>query len=242
MRSACIIICIIFVFAACHHEVNLPGSQPITDTVINGSGGGANGEGGGSDLVCFETEILPLFTSNCAKSGCHNSASHQEGYVFEDYDGIMAGVVPSKPGKSKVYEAITEDDPEKRMPPPPNEPLLPAQVQLIKLWIEQGAQNTTNCEVSCDTALVRYSIEIKTILDRSCRGCHGEINPSSGINLYDYTTISQLALDGLHTYGTLLSAVMHEGGASPMPKGGDKLPDCDINKFRAWVNRGAPNN
>ncbi len=242
MRWIFIIFCGLLIFVGCRHDVYLPGDQSINDTTTGGTGGGGNNGGSASDLVCFETEILPLFTTNCAKSGCHNSASHKGGYVFEDYDGIMKGVEPGKPGKSEVYEAITEDDADKRMPPPPNEPLLPSQVQLIKLWIEEGAQNTTNCATDCDTTIVRYSVEIKTILDRSCRGCHGTTNPSSGINLYDYPTISTLALDGLHTYGTLLSAVMHEGGASPMPKGGNQLPACDINMFRAWVNRGAPNN
>jgi hypothetical protein len=27
-----------------------------------------------------------------------------------------------------------------------------------------------------------------------------------------------------------------------MPKGGSKIPDCDINKIRAWINRGSLNN
>ena len=154
----------------------------------------------------------------------------------------MPGIEPGDPEDSEVYEVITETDRDKRMPPPPNDPLLPEQKALIKLWIEEGAQNTVNCADNCDTTIVRYSMEIETILDRSCRGCHGGTSPSSGINLYDHATITGLALDGKHTFGTLLSAVMHEGGAKPMPQGAPKLPDCDINMFRAWVNRGAPNN
>lgn len=91
----------------------------------------------------------------------------------------------------------------------------------------------------CDTTIVRYSVEIRKILDENCASCHPSTN---GIDLYDYATISALALDGQHTYGTLLSAVKHEGGASPMPQGAQKLGDCDINTIAAWVNRGAPDN
>jgi hypothetical protein len=60
--------------------------------------------------------------------------------------------------------------------------------------------------------------------------------------LYNYQTISALALDGQFTYGTLLSAVMHQGGAPFMPQTGPMLQDCDINKIAAWVHSGALNN
>jgi mono/diheme cytochrome c family protein len=95
---------------------------------------------------------------------------------------------------------------------------------------------------SCDTTNVRYSVEIKAILDANCQQCHSGSSPISGFDLYDYNTISSLALDGDFTYGTLLSAVMHEGGAPFMPQDGPMLQDCDINKIAAWVHSGAPNN
>lgn len=93
----------------------------------------------------------------------------------------------------------------------------------------------------CDTTGMRYSVEIKAILDANCKSCHD--GPDiTGYDLYDHATISALALDGNFTYGTLLSAVMHEGGAPEMPQGGLKLQECDINKIAAWVHDGAPNN
>lgn len=95
---------------------------------------------------------------------------------------------------------------------------------------------------SCDTSNVRYSVEIKGILDANCQQCHDGSNSFSGIDLYNYSVISSLALDGDDTYGTLLSSVKHEGGASLMPQGEPMLQDCDINKIAAWVHAGAPNN
>ena len=94
----------------------------------------------------------------------------------------------------------------------------------------------------CDTTNVRYSVEIKAILDANCEPCHYSTAAISGINLYDYSTISGLALDGQFTYGTLLSAVMHKGGAPTMPQNAPMLQDCDINKIAAWVHSGAHNN
>lgn len=95
---------------------------------------------------------------------------------------------------------------------------------------------------SCDTTGIEYSVEIKAILDANCKTCHDGTASISGIDLYNYSTISSLALDGQFTYGTLLSAVMHKGGAPTMPETGPMLQDCDINKIAAWVHSGAPNN
>lgn len=106
---------------------------------------------------------------------------------------------------------------------------------------DQQYPSTSN---SCDTTVVRYSVEIKSILDANCKTCHDEngANTISGFNLYDYSTISSLALDGQFTYGTLLSAVMHVGGAPFMPQSGGQLDQCDMNKIAAWVHNGAQNN
>jgi hypothetical protein len=96
---------------------------------------------------------------------------------------------------------------------------------------------------TCDTTNISYTIDIVSILDASCQNCHKGASASSGINLYDYATIKSLALDGKYVYGSLLSSVSFQGGnPNPMPQGTNQLPACDINKIRAWVNRGAPGN
>lgn len=95
---------------------------------------------------------------------------------------------------------------------------------------------------TCDTINVRYSVEIKLILDANCKTCHDGAASVSGFDLYDYSIISSLALDGQFTYGTLLSAIMHKGGAPFMPEDAPMLDDCSINKIAAWIHNGAPNN
>ena len=96
----------------------------------------------------------------------------------------------------------------------------------------------------CDVSNVRYSVEIKNILDVNCKSCHDGPGSSSGYNLYDYSTISTLALDGKFTYGTLISAVLQKGGAPFMPQSSPQvqLNDCDLNKIITWVHDGALNN
>ena len=104
---------------------------------------------------------------------------------------------------------------------------------------DQQYPSTNN---GCDTTIVRYSVEIRSILDANCKSCHDGENSISGINLYDYSTIASFALDGQFTYGTLLSAVIHQGGAPFMPQNEPQLQDCDINKIAAWVHKGAQDN
>jgi hypothetical protein len=44
------------------------------------------------------------------------------------------------------------------------------------------------------------------------------------------------------TNGRLLNSMLHNGQASPMPKGGSKLDACTINKVSSWITKGAANN
>lgn len=88
----------------------------------------------------FKTDILPIFTANC--NGCHNSVTPNDGYNFTTYESTIAKKFePGDPDETKLYEAITEDDEEDRMPQTPNPRLSAEKIQLIKKWIENGAPN-----------------------------------------------------------------------------------------------------
>jgi uncharacterized membrane protein len=91
---------------------------------------------------------------------------------------------------------------------------------------------------TCDTTNMKYVANVVPILSNNCYACHsGTAAAGAGIKLDTYTNLRPWA-----TNGVLLNAISHTGGASPMPKGGSKLSDCNINTIRAWINRGALNN
>jgi hypothetical protein len=148
------------------------------------------------DSVYFANTILPLFISNCAKSGCHDAAGHEGDIILNSYSNIMASgeIVPYNSNDGDIPEVITETDPDKIMPPPPNSPLTSQQINLILTWINQGAQNNY-CD-DCDTLNVTWSGKIKPIIDLKCRGCHSGTNPPQGINLSTYTGVQGIALTG----------------------------------------------
>lgn len=184
--------------------------------------------------VCFESSILPIFQSSCARSGCHDAGTHEEGYILDSYTNIVKrGIKPGNANDSKLYKVLFETG-EDRMPPDGS--LTKAQKDSIALWINQGAANTTDCNCYCDPAQFAYSTEIKPILDRSCVGCHKPGALSGNIDLSTYNAAKAQA-----TNGNLYGSVSHSTGYVPMPEGG-KLSSCEIDQIKAWVDAGAPNN
>jgi hypothetical protein len=123
-----------------------------------------------SGTVCFESSVLPIFISSCARSGCHDAITKEEGYVLDNYNNIVRkGIVPGNANESKLYKVLFAggDD---RMPP--DAPLSQAQKDSIAAWINQGAKNTVNCNCSCDPTKFTYAAIIQPIMANQCVGCH----------------------------------------------------------------------
>lgn len=89
---------------------------------------------------------------------------------------------------------------------------------------------------ACDTTGITYSGFIRPFLTTQCSSCHS----SGGTGGYDLTTYTDTKT--VADNGKLLGAIKQLSGFSPMPKGGTKLSDCNIQKVERWVLNGAPNN
>jgi len=87
--------------------------------------------------VCFETDVLPLFLNNCAKTNCHDG--NGEPMRLTLFSEIRNEVEPGKPYSSNIYKAITATSGEGQMPP--GQPLSIDNRTIIRIWIEQGATN-----------------------------------------------------------------------------------------------------
>ncbi|RYD57333.1 MAG: hypothetical protein EOP56_08470 [Sphingobacteriales bacterium] len=244
--SWAIVLCMA-VLAACKHKETVKPSPVNTGNNNNGggngNGGGGNGGGGGNQNpidtgVCFKRDILPIFISNCAKSGCHDAASRQDGFQFTDYNSIVSKeFVAGNADATELYEKITEDKPEKRMPLFPNPPLTANQIYLIRRWINEGAKNSDCSSGGCDSTNFAYNTAIKPLTEKYCKGCHNAVSLSGGLSFDTYDGIKTVAQNG-----KLLTAIKHQPGASAMPKGGNKLSDCEIYQVEKWIANGAQNN
>jgi hypothetical protein len=222
------VVLIVLLVNACKHDSLIPGGVPppgITPPAV------------GSPIICFETNVLPIFVSNCAKVGCHNSITQARGLRYDNYLEIMKSIKPNDPNDSKAWKLIIEPKDDKRMPPLPALPLTKAQKDSIYKWIVQGAPNTVNCIQGCDTTFFTFNAAILPIFQATCIGCHSGPTPSASINLSTYNGIRTIALNG-----KLTGVITHDPNYSPMPKGGNQLPACKITQIQKWIDAGALNN
>ncbi len=101
----------------------------------------------GEPGVNFNRDIRPILSETCY--ACHGPDAGKRkadlrldtrAGLFRSADGSTV-VVPSKPAESELWLRVATDDPESIMPPPKEgKPLSPGQKQLIRRWIEQGAE------------------------------------------------------------------------------------------------------
>ena len=213
----------------------------VNDTTFNPGGGGNPCD---PDTVYFQNDVLPLIQSSCGVIGCHDPGTHEEGVILTSYQSIMqtAEVVPFDPQESKLYEVITDNDPDDRMPPPPAAALNSSQINMIYKWIQQGALNNYCEQLDCDSVNVSFSQDVFPIVQNRCYGCHSGANPNGGISLTNYQQIKSKASIPTGSPGSLLGAITWGAGNVNMPQNGAKLSDCDIGIIRNWIAEGMQNN
>jgi len=225
------------VFSDCKHDPLVDPSiiDPDDPPVI-----GAGGNTCSPDSVYFQTQVLPILISNCTQSGCHNAQDRKEGVVLTSYQNLMSTVEKVNSNnwdKNELMEALLENDPDKRMPLAPNAPLTQVQINLIGIWVNQGAKNNTCTEQTgnCEPATGTYAAFVKPLIQAKCQGCHSGSAPQGNINLSTYVNTKNVAVSG-----KLYAAVART--SKWMPQGGTKLDACTIAKLKNWIDLGALEN
>lgn len=91
----------------------------------------------------------------------------------------------------------------------------------------------------CDTtAPATYASTIVPLLQQYCYSCHGGTASSGGgIPMGTYAADKAMALNG-----SLYGSITHATAYSPMPKGLNKMTDCQISKVKKWIDAGSLNN
>jgi hypothetical protein len=192
----------------------------------------------GDPSICFERDILPIFQSNCAKSGCHDASSGRSGYVLDSYaDVIKKGIVPGNPAASVIWQSVSMNIFNVSHMPRNAPDLSATDLDLIKRWIATGAIDSGACSGStCDTTKFTYSGTIEPMMQTYCVGCHNTASAPGG-SLNDYNSVMTAAV-----HGRLIGDISHESGYNAMPLVGTMLQDCQITQVKEWVAAGAPDN
>ena len=102
---------------------------------------------GETQKVSYYGQIRTILQARC--QGCHQPAKSGGGYVMTNFSKLVAGgeseaaaIVPGKPADSYLMELITPQDGKAEMPKG-KPPLKPAELDLIRRWITEGATDDT---------------------------------------------------------------------------------------------------
>jgi mono/diheme cytochrome c family protein len=90
--------------------------------------------------VDFKSQVFPVLNQKCAE--CHSLAKDKiKGkFAIDRLDDMKKHVKAGEPTKSTlVYTVTLPDDDEEVMPPKGKNRLTPAEVTLLKTWIQEGA-------------------------------------------------------------------------------------------------------
>lgn len=95
---------------------------------------------------------------------------------------------------------------------------------------------------SCFKDTTSFSRHIFPILQkRDCVSCHNTFNTQGGVNLFNYTSVREVALRGGDK--SLYGIVVHPDPSVRMPpNGADPLSACEVARIKSWTEAGAPQN
>lgn len=116
--------------------------------------------------VDFDKEIRPILENKCEV--CHSGAVKDGRYDLSTLEGLLKGgksgaaVVPGKPDESLLCKLVgrTGVPP---MPPKDEEPLTPAELALLRLWVAQGAKGGSGAATKKAIALGALPTNLRTI-------------------------------------------------------------------------------
>lgn len=101
--------------------------------------------------------------------------------------------------------------------------------------IQEEPVETDTCGIP---DVVSYETDVLPLLEKHyCIACHEASDPAGGIVLEGYGNVEPYARNG-----SLVGSIAHEPGYSAMPDVYPKMPDCEIEMVRAWVEQGFVNN
>jgi len=98
-------------------------------------------------IVDFTRDIRPILSDNCYQCHGPDEKARKAKLRLDTKEGAFrikddkAVIVPGKSAESELVRRVSNNDPEEVMPPPKsNRKLTPAQIDLLRRWVDQGAK------------------------------------------------------------------------------------------------------
>jgi cytochrome c553 len=94
---------------------------------------------------------------------------------------------------------------------------------------KKDSTTTSTTSASC-TKTISYKTEIAPMMNTYCASCHSANQPSGGVNLSSYSSVSSNATRSLSS--------IKSGSMPPM----GSIPDSLVQKLSCWISQGKANN
>ncbi len=216
--------------------------------------------------VDFVRDVQPIFERSCLK--CHSGERPKGKFALTTRQNALKSgqdqvdIIPDNSAKSPLIHFVARVILDSEMPPTDKgQPLTPAQVGLLRAWIDQGAQwpadlvlggplatkheLSTNSLPPAASRPVDFAKDIQPIFAQNCYGCHGPKRQESQVRWDN----KEIALQGGERGPDIIpgksaeSRMIHlVGGLEPdliMPLKGTLLTPAQVGLLRAWIDQGA---
>ena len=114
-------------------------------------------------------------------------------------------VVPGKPAESKLYTSTILPAGHDDIMPPKGDPLTKTQAEVLRKWIEQGAEWPESITLA-QTKRIDFVKDIQPILELNCVACHRDTYDKGGLRM-DEQIIVALFIEEEHGYIKTIRAV-----------------------------------
>jgi mono/diheme cytochrome c family protein len=221
--------------------------------------------------VDFATQVKPLLEGRCLS--CHGPKKHsgeyrldQKAFALGEGDSGHA-ILPGKGSESPLVKNAARIGDAPMPPDGKGTPLSPAEVGILRAWIDQGAKWPDGLTLApatpatkgargagavavttlppAATRTIDFVRDVKPIFDGKCLGCHGPRKQESGLRLDAKTVVLRGGLSGAALVpgdGGKSLLVHLVAGLDPdrvMPEKGDRLTAAEVGVLRAWIDQGA---
>lgn len=202
--------------------------------------------------VDFSTQVKPILESACTH--CHGADKDKGDFRLhtkedlikgnENGPGLTAGDVT----KSSLYTTIVLPHDDDMVMPPTKEGLLAQnQIEVIKAWIEQGAEWPAGVTLEVQPR-IDFVKHIQPILEQNCVSCHNPEKDKGGLILSTKKEAFETGdnAPNIVAFDPAKSALYHlttlgadEDDLMPPAKSGGPLKKEEIAMLKGWVEQGA---
>ncbi|MCS1407992.1 MAG: Hercynine oxygenase [Verrucomicrobia subdivision 3 bacterium] len=204
-----------------------------------------------ADPVDFTREVKPILESACLS--CHGPEKPKGDLSLHTRTAAIKGgdsgtsLVPGDPEESLLYTLTILPPDDDDIMPPKGDPLSKVQTEILRRWIEAGAEWPIEVELE-QTQRIDFIQDIQPILEFNCVACHREGHAKGGLQLNNQESAfaggnsGHSIVPGKSSASLIYTSTIlpddHDDIMPPAKKGGP-LDKSLTDLLRHWIDQGA---